>query len=445
MATGITDRQRQLEQVGHDLQQVWASRLGRLSGFVDMPQGLSAQDLPAYRALLSDLGSLKMSWELALAEMVQVLEPGLPWHWCEMGTGEAEAHPAVEMDEPKVLRQAPNLLPSTNLNTPALPSSLTTMPPVSSSVPESASISRTEDSPSISTEKQRQISFKRLSDFAAFVKEEPQQLEEQSRPSLQSPRVQHQLILPETGPQLEHGSQTLEGLHLPSSPSSFVFPPETLQDKAQVNQEGFLPSAQEKTSLGMDLNMGVETAFRGLPLPEQGSGIQTSVLPPYPIGAIGLPTWEGVQTALESLTASPRIESLRHKGRSQVAMRNKAGNGITPAFPPSAPLTKGKAKSGLPPSVSQSHAAGFEASDLGQHTNSRHTAPSLPSQEVSQPRSPFLEGLNMETQLRQAESLKGLEITPKVSFSQQEPFMVDQLMDALTDQLKRDFKRLYGA
>lgn len=81
MAMEKQERKRQLEQLGAGLLETWQAHLARSQSW-PLPAALDFADaLPVYRAWLQDLSKVQKSWLQAIDSTQDVLSVPMPWHW----------------------------------------------------------------------------------------------------------------------------------------------------------------------------------------------------------------------------------------------------------------------------------------------------------------------------------------------------------------------------
>ncbi|MEM0995710.1 MAG: hypothetical protein AAGN35_01465 [Bacteroidota bacterium] len=109
MAKGQSDRIEQLDALGRDLYQHWCVQIGQMQPVSCAVLDSGSAWMPAVRNCLQDLIRMQAGWNRAWQEGQHLLDPGLPWHWLDLAHGKAKAETTQE--SPAITPRSPQAFP----------------------------------------------------------------------------------------------------------------------------------------------------------------------------------------------------------------------------------------------------------------------------------------------------------------------------------------------
>lgn len=449
MGTVNRDRMQQLEQIGMACRDAWQGRMAAVQAVPGMPVDMLRDALPTYRSWLGALAAMNQGW-LGIADHgAPLLDPMLPWHWLGMGLSgkdnaeymakealrasastlsAAESPASLSPSSSPIVQQSPanrsKLSERTQPQT--LANERKTLPESDSPEhhhPKSGKANANEEKqghvdemsmhPQLTPEKKalpqnpfpeerKQVIFRGIDEFAAFVQQPVfnDKVPTQEKPSLE----------------LESREGQVRSLEFEDREEQVPFvETDGFRSQAVPTMEKRSPKEQKRREEKH------ESAISGI-LETEDSRSASQVAPSFPstrsvpkisTGEVTtLPAWEQVQAHWEQLAEVPRQKAAPLR------------------FPPA------QRKAVQSPAIQEPE----------QRSPLQRQQPEAPATEISAPAA-------QQPQTGTAQpAVQAPAVTPMAWMGTPQPFApgldeslrMEALMEALTEQLQRDFKRYYG-
>jgi hypothetical protein len=450
------DRKQQLEQSGLAIRQAWQGRMTSLGMLPYSSESALADVLPAYRGFVGELARFHSICEGAVNAWTHVLDPGLPWHWCGMGGNgdspvttpspqdrfetaaggklppitlpkqDAQAHPSF--DSGTVSERKP--MPKVDLPPKAQPK-VGPQGEDQSSIERKATVNpaifaerETEDNEASAFEEvtPRQITFKRLDEFAGFIHQaSPTQFnseagqEKEHRPTLKEAKE------PFGADELPTEQGNLQSRKLPNEDArpNAESVQTAVEHSPQLQSQASLPRTASNAQFP-------QNEAQPFPLAKEGHPLEASA-------PLSIPLQKRQHPAAEKSSPRSHPDWLQHA--QQLAQM------VNPTALLSQPVLAAQSQAASPPVLRKSPVPAVQ-SRISQEAQTA-AARNAQSPSVRPMEAPSMPMPSAQPEVAGLGNWPNAEPAPVVNFDDTQA--VEQLLDALTEQLQRDFKRIYGA